>query len=77
MRARELQHFSRMVVAHDKLCEMSIRIKELSDKSILILIFLSVGFAVWGLLEATPVPSPAHLHWWICAVYPVIPGSCF
>jgi hypothetical protein len=52
MRARELQHFSRMVVAHDKLCEVSIRIKELSDKSILILIFLSVGFAMWGLLEA-------------------------
>jgi hypothetical protein len=50
MRAWELQHFSRMVGAHDKLCEVSIRIKELSDKSILILFFLSVGFAVWGLL---------------------------
>jgi len=29
--------------AHDKLCEVSIRIKELSDKSILIRIFLSVS----------------------------------
>jgi hypothetical protein len=56
MRARELQHFSRMVVAHDKLCEMSIRIKELSDKSILILIFLSVGFAVWGAVGSYSSP---------------------
>ena len=47
--------------AHDKLCEVSIRMKELSDKSILILIFLSVGFAAWRLLEATPVPSPRAL----------------
>lgn len=65
----------------DKLSELSTRIKELGDKSTLILIFLSFGLAVCAAIGSysSLVPAQARalalaMHWWMCAVYPVILG---
>jgi hypothetical protein len=67
--------------AHDKLSELSTRMKELSDKSTLILIFLSFGLTVCAAVGSysSLVPAQARalalaMHWWMCAVYPVILG---
>lgn len=67
--------------AQRKLGEVSIRIKELGDKSTQILIFLSFALAVSAAVGSynSLVPAQAQalalaMHWWIFAVYPVLLG---
>lgn len=64
-----------------KVKEVSGRIKELSDKSTQLLIFLSFALAVaaavgsyTSLIPAKAAALARAMHWWICAVYPVILG---
>lgn len=62
-----------------KVKEVSGHIKELSDKSTQLLIFLSFALAVaaavgsyTSLIPAKAAALARAMHWWICAVYPVM-----